>query len=105
MTSCANEAAYPLLTWVLLFDALVAGFVICVRVPVSLSGLISESAVAATFWPLYAIPAHALGHVVVGGLLYYCYPYALVLAGFGVITWIMALADADALSLFQFLKR
>lgn len=58
----------------------------------------------ASLWPLYGVPLHAAMYVVFGGLGYYCYPYVLALTGLGVVTWIMALADADACSLFKFLR-
>lgn len=51
--------------------------------------------------PRYALPLHAVCHVVFGGIVYYVFPYALALAGTSILTIVMcAVANDDGTSAF-----
>ena len=103
--SCANEVVYPLITWVLSFDAVLCGLVLLVRAPLTTLGPWGEST-NALYYALYGLPLQAVVHLTMGGLVYYVYPYLSIVVSVVVLTIIMT-KPADATppqTLWQILK-
>lgn len=76
---CANEVVFPLMTFPLLFLAYRAALVVVFRLPLWATlrqrTLVSDAQNALVLFPLAAIL-----HVVGGGLLYYAYPYVVLIS-------------------------
>lgn len=94
---CANEAVYPLLTWVLTVDAVSAVLSVALRLPITRIKAVSASGVDSVFFSLYLLPVHAVLTVVLGGIGYYMYPYLLILTGTLLITVWMCSATRQTL--------
>eukprot|EP00040_Diaphanoeca_grandis_P021241 m.113139 g.113139 ORF g.113139 m.113139 type:complete len:315 (+) comp28250_c0_seq4:220-1164(+) len=100
---CSNEAVYPLLTWVLIVDAVNVVLAVMLRLPASILCKTIDVGKDSIFSSLYALPLHALVHVAFGGLLYYAFPYILVVVGITLFTNWMASIETRA-SVLQRLK-
>lgn len=70
---CVNEVTYPLVTFVLIFDSFSLLLVLLIRAPLKYRQVLKGD--ASIYLTLCLLPAHALIHVVFGGLLYYVFPY------------------------------
>ena len=86
--SCANEVVFPLITWVLSFDAVLCGLVMLIRTPLTAYGPWGESK-NSLYYALYGLPLQAVLHFSMGGLVYYVYPYLSILVAVVVLTIIM----------------
>lgn len=89
-TSCSNEVPYPLITWVLSFDAIMVGLITFVRLPICLSQPSFGWGIHALPSLYYALPAQALLHVVFGGFTFYAFPYFLTFTMLVMLTIVMA---------------
>jgi len=76
---CTQEAVYPLYSMVFVFYAFCLVTMLLVR-PCLASKLLPGRGRNAVYAALYFLPLFALGHGVLGGVVYYSYPYILILA-------------------------
>ncbi|EDO44415.1 predicted protein [Nematostella vectensis] len=71
---CTNEAVYPLYTIVLTFHAIAVTMLILIR-PVLSHRMCAGSGLSSIYAAMYFLPVLAAVHALLGGLLYYSYPY------------------------------
>ncbi|EGD77900.1 hypothetical protein PTSG_09535 [Salpingoeca rosetta] len=81
---CANEVAFPLITFYLLFLGFIAAITILIRLPllysqrvVQATGVDASYMLRHTWALLFAVPVLALVHVALGGLVFYAFPFLL----------------------------
>eukprot|EP00052_Salpingoeca_macrocollata_P007879 m.62878 g.62878 ORF g.62878 m.62878 type:complete len:293 (-) comp16317_c0_seq2:210-1088(-) len=74
---CTSEVVFPLLTIVLIFDAFALLLVLLVRLPIS-AYVCNHAGADSVYYTLYALPIHVAVHVMLGGPLYYAFPYILI---------------------------
>eukprot|EP00911_Craspedida_sp_UC1_P002192 UC1_evm3s1677 len=96
---CASEVAYPLVSFVPIFDALTLAMVLFADVPIryvlkARFGHSGDTRYRTTYATLFFLPAHAIGHVVLGGLFYYAFPY--IILTFHLITTMSDMAEAGS---------
>ncbi|KAJ7371796.1 hypothetical protein OS493_023137 [Desmophyllum pertusum] len=72
---CTQEAVYPLYTIVLLYFALSVGLLFLFR-PIISHQFCDGQGRASIYAALYFLPSLAVVHALLGGLIYYSYPYA-----------------------------
>jgi len=75
---CTHEAVYPLYSIVFIFYALSLIFMILIR-PFLSSKFLPGRGRNAIYAALYFFPAFALAHGVLGGVIYYSYPYIIII--------------------------
>ncbi|KXJ25883.1 JNK1/MAPK8-associated membrane protein isoform X2 [Exaiptasia diaphana] len=76
---CTNEAVYPLYTIVLTFFAMSVALLLLVR-PISSHYICADQGISSIYAALYFLPILATVHALFGGLLYYTYPYIIVVS-------------------------
>lgn len=75
---CANEAAFPLVTWFLIFSAVCFVFMSLVRLPVMVAlGQCTADGVYASY---VLVPFYLCFYLICGGLWYYSFPYLILFA-------------------------
>ncbi|CAN8000638.1 unnamed protein product, partial [Ixodes hexagonus] len=75
---CTQEAVYPLFSMVFVFYGLCLASLLLVR-PLLVYRVFSGQGKKSIFLTMYAIPALALLHATMGGLLYYSFPYIIII--------------------------
>ncbi|XP_030763417.1 JNK1/MAPK8-associated membrane protein [Sitophilus oryzae] len=75
---CTQEAVYPLYTIVFLFYILSLAFMLLIR-PWVCKKFFSKRGKMSIYAAMYFIPILALTHAVIGGLIYYAFPYLIVI--------------------------
>jgi len=76
---CASEAAYPLFSLILMFYAFAVALTIIVRIAIC-HRYCAKDGDRTVYFSLYLFPVLMLVHVIMSGLIYYSYPY-LILVG------------------------
>lgn len=78
---CANEAAFPLVTWILTMLAINLILIFVLRWPVFEKAQIFTVSHRPMFTSLYAMPILAIVCMIFGGLIYYAFPYFFLFTG------------------------
>jgi len=86
-------------------DAINVILTVILRLPISAISKSMALGKDSIFRSLYALPLHALIHIVFGGLLYYAFPYILVFLGMSFFTnWMAAVEKATISTHLKFWK-